>query len=71
LLTFAWFLSVKICTNEISGLNPAASSQIREFGRHFFSHRSNLEKKNPNAHRQTKIFGRQWRPGDRKFRALA
>jgi hypothetical protein len=28
------------------------------------------KKKLPNAYRQTKIFGQQWRPGDRKFRAL-
>jgi hypothetical protein len=39
-----------------------ASSQIREFGLHFFLHRSNSEKKQPNSYRQTKIFGRPWRP---------
>jgi hypothetical protein len=32
--------------NRARNFSSESSSQIREFGRHFFSHRSNSEKKN-------------------------
>jgi hypothetical protein len=35
-----------------------------------FSRTDLIKKKRPNAYRQTKLFGRQWRPGDRKCCAL-
>jgi hypothetical protein len=57
--------------HEISGLNPVARS---ERWAAIFS-RTDLikiiiKKKRPNTYHQTKIFGHQWRPDDRKFRAL-
>jgi hypothetical protein len=55
--------------HEISGLNPVARSESLAA---IFSRTDLIQKKKqPNAYRQTKIFGRQWRPGDRKFRALS
>jgi hypothetical protein len=54
--------------HEISGLNPVARSQSLAA---IFSRTDLIQKKKrPNAYCQTKIFGRQWRPGDWKFRAL-
>jgi hypothetical protein len=56
-------MSVCIIYSRAWNFGSESSSQIREFGPHFFSHRSNLRKKNqPNAYHQTKIFGRQWQP---------
>jgi hypothetical protein len=59
-----------LCTpgHEISGPNPVARSESLAA---IFSHTDlTQKKKRPNAYRQTKIFGRQWQPGNRKFRAL-
>jgi hypothetical protein len=53
--------------HEISGLNPVARSESLAV---IFSRTDLIQKKRPNAYRQTKIFGRQWQPGDRKFRTL-
>jgi hypothetical protein len=57
--------------HEISGLNPIARSESLAI---IFSCTHLTQKKKteniPEAYRQTKIFGRQWRPGDWKFRAL-
>jgi hypothetical protein len=58
--------------HEISGLNPVARSESLAA---IFSRTDLIQEKKkteniPEACRQTKIFGRQWRPGDRKFRAL-
>jgi hypothetical protein len=58
-----------ISGHEISGLKPVARSE--SLATIFFSTDLIQKKKLPNAYHQTKIYGRQWRPSDRKFRALS